>query len=330
MAETSLKYFEQVLGVLTQFGVSKDGCLEAAELEKIPETSRVDADYISDMLSYTADRLNEPLIGIKCALKYPILQYTRPAEILKYCKNIEHAADEYQTYSALFHTLGKSSKVITENQIDRMIWVPNIDLKHIDDYRLHIELIMTNYLTSINWLVWKIPNAVRQLNFIHQPSAPIKHYQELLDCDVKFGQKEYSIWLKDKVKDLTFETTDPIELAKIKANLDKALNALYALESLVDRVELQIRRAIELGAPKKANIAKALNMSERSMVRALAKNGTSYKKVKNRVLRNLADLKIKQGIPLAEIAHSLGYNDQPAFTRAYKRWFGYTPGKGKP
>ena len=66
------------------------------------------------------------------------------------------------------------------------------------------------------------------------------------------------------------------------------------------------------------------------MARDLAKRGTNFTEVKNRVLRDLADVKIKQGISLAEIALSLGYNDQPAFTRAYKRWYGYPPGKDKP
>jgi len=330
MLHTSLKYFKQVLSVVTQFDVSEAECLKAAHLRKIPETGRVNADCVSKILSFTADRLNDPMIAIKCALKYPILQYTQPAEILKLCENIEHAADVYRTYSPLFHTLGKSSNVITENQTDRMIWVPNFNPEHVDDYRLHVELIMTNYMTSINWLVWKIPNAVLQLNIRHDPVAPIEQYQDLLGCDVKFNQSEYALLLKDNVKAVAFETSDPIALSKIQEKLDKAMNALFEQESLVDRIELQIRRAIERELPKKANTAKALDMSERSMVRALAERGTNYKKIKDRVIRDLAVGKINQGLPLAQIAHSLGYNDQSAFTRAYKRWFGYPPGKGKP
>lgn len=330
MAETSLKYFEQVLGVITQFGVSETDCLKAAELRKIPDTSRVNADYVSDVLRYTADCLDEPLIGIKCALKYPILQYTRPAELLKYCKNIVHAAEIYRTYSPLFHTLGRSSNVITDNRTGRIIWIPNFDLKHIDKYHLHVELIMTNYLTSINWLVWKIQNPVCQLNLMHDATAPMEQYQELLDCEVKFGQNEYSIILKDEVENISFEAADSTELAKTTMNLDKAMNALYKRDSLIDRIELHIRRAIEHEVPKKTNTAKALGISERSMARDLAKKGTNFKEVKSRVLQDLADVKIKQGISLAEIALSLGYNDQPAFTRAYKRWHGYPPGKNKP
>jgi len=329
MGETSLKYFKQVLGVITQFDIPEEDCLRAAALIKIPESARVNADYISDMLRYAAERLNDPLIAFKCGLKYPILQYTRPADLLKFCNHIEHAAELYQTYSPLFHTLGRSSNVISENGIDRMIWVPNFDLKDIDKYRPHVELIMTNYMTSIDWLAWKIPNAVYQLNMIHDASAPMKQYQKLLGREIKFGQKEYSIMLKDDVRYTTFETADSIQLAKIKLNLDKAINELYEQDNFVARVELQIRKLVDQEGSKKSVVAEAMDMSERSLSRALANNGSSYREIKNRVLRDLAYIKVNEGLPLVEIAHALGYNDQSAFTRAYKIWFGSTPGKAK-
>ena len=329
MPHTSLKYFTQVLSVITQFDVSQGDCLKAAGLTQIPDSPRVNADYVSQILRFASEQLGDPLIGIKCGLKYPILQYTRPAEILKFCDNIAHAAEVYHAYSPLFHTLGRSLPIVSEGGVDRMIWAPNFDAGHIDKYRLHVDLILTNYLTSINWLSWKIPNAVRQINVRHDPIAAVQDYQDLWGCDVEFGQSEYALILEDNVKHVPFASSDPAELAKIKVNLDKAMNILLQSESLIDRVELQIRLSLEHQASKKADIAKALGLSERSMTRALAEKETTFKDIKNRVIRDLAVAKINQGHPLAEIAHSLGYNDQSAFTRAFKKWFGHPPGKGK-
>ena len=62
------------------------------------------------------------------------------------------------------------------------------------------------------------------------------------------------------------------------------------------------------------------------MARDLKNKGTAFKEIKNNVLQDIAVTKINQGQPLAQIANSLGYNDQAAFTRAYKKWFGYPPG----
>jgi len=188
---------------------------------------------------------------------------------------------------------------------------------------------MTNYLTSINWLAWQIPNAVRQINIKHSPRAPLQHYEEIWGCDVKFDQSEYAVILQDNVKDCPFPNHDPIKLAEMKVKLDMALNKLFEAESLINRIELHIRRAIEHGNHQKPHIAKTLGMSERNLTRALADRGTSFIRVKNNVIQNLAKAKINQGLPLAEIAHSLGYNDQSTFTRAYKKWFGHPPGKDK-
>lgn len=84
---TTLNYFTQILSVVIQFGITEADCLKAAELDVIPETDRVKADISSKVLKFAAERLEDPLIGIKCGIKYPFLQYTRPGEILKICEN---------------------------------------------------------------------------------------------------------------------------------------------------------------------------------------------------------------------------------------------------
>lgn len=325
MADTSLKYFAQILSVISEFNISEEDCLTAAGLSEHPKSDRVQSDILTHILNFASNSLNDPLIGIKCGLKYPILQYTRPAEFLKLCENIKHAANIYHKYCPLFHTVGRPSEVVSEGGRDRMIWISNLGIEQTENYRQFIELIITNFVTSINWLAWKTPNAVQCVNFKHEAIQPIKHYEGLFDCDIKFGQNEYSLILKEGVKDTPFATSDSSELAKLCLKYDLALNELFEEESLLDRIELQIRRSINYDVPNKAAIAKSLGLSERSMARDLKNKGTCFKDIKSRVLRELAVAKINQGLPLIEVAHFLGYNDQAAFTRAYKKWFGSPP-----
>jgi len=329
MVETSVNYFKQVLSVVSEFDISEDASLKAADMSSLPIEGRVKAEKVAKVLDHASKTLNEPMMGIKCALKYPILQYTRPADVLKLCDNISHAAVTHHRYCPIFHTIGRSSGVVSKNGTDRMIWIPNFDQRFSTEFRQLIEFILTNYLTSINWLSWKTPRAVQQLNFKHDPAEPLQKYRDILKCDVKFGQDEYSLVLQPGVKDAPFATSDPAELFKISLKFDAALNALRAEESLIDRVEFQLRSRLKDSIPNRAVVAKALGMSERTMGRELVKNGTSFKEIKTNIIKGLATAKIDQGVPLAEIAHSLGYNDQSAFTRAYKKWFGEPPGKRK-
>jgi len=270
MAYTSLRYFKQVLSGLTQFEISEEDCLNAAGLSKMPESNRVNANILAHLLSFAASHLDDAMIGIKCGLKYPILQYNRPTEFLKFCENIAHAADVYKAYCPIFHTIGTPSGVISENETERILWIPNLDQEPVDDFYHLIELIMTNYLTSINWLAWKTPNAVKQVNIAHEASLPLKAYQDVMNCDVKFGQKEYSLILQDGVKDVPFATANQAEFAKVKIKFDLILNELLEAESLIDHIELQIRRMIEYEAPNKASkasVAEALGLSQQSLGR---------------------------------------------------------------
>lgn len=327
MAETSLKYFMQVLSVISEFDISDEDCLRAAGLTELPKSDRVNSQYLTHIFNFAATTLNDPQIGVKCALKYPLLQYTRPAEFLKLCRNLEQAADLYNHYSALFHTVGTPSGIISENGVDRMVWTPGLAPNLTEDNRQFIEFIMTNLVTSINWLAWKTSNAVQQLNIKHKAALPQNEYENLFECDVKFGQSEYSLILNDDVKDAPFAMSNQAELARVRVKFDIALNELLKDQSLVDRIEFQIRNSIETGVPNKASVAKALGLSERTMARDLKEKGTCFKDIKSRVLKDLAVAKINQGLPLVEVAHALGYNDQSAFTRAYKRWFGISPRK---
>lgn len=329
MADTSLKYFMQVLSVISEFDISHEDCLRAAGLSELPKSDRVDSQYLTQIFNFAATHLNDPQIGIKCALKYPILQYTRPAEFLKLCANLGHAADLYNHYSPLFHTVGTPSGILSDKGIDRMVWIPNLAPHQTKENRQFIEFIMTNLVTSINWLAWKTTNAVEQLNIKHEAVLPPNKYDDIFECDVKFGQSEYSLVLRDGVKNAPFAMSNQAELATVRMKFDLALNELLKDQSLVDQIELQIRNSIENCVPNKASVAKALGMSERTMARDLKEKGTCFKDIKSRVLMDLAVAKINQGLPLVEVAHALGYNDQSAFTRAYKRWFGSSPRKHK-
>ncbi|MEM1110975.1 MAG: helix-turn-helix domain-containing protein [Pseudomonadota bacterium] len=77
---------------------------------------------------------------------------------------------------------------------------------------------------------------------------------------------------------------------------------------------------------KKAEIARLLGVSERSLTRQLACEGTHYNalfaEVQSERARNLlANPKLK----ISEVAYRMGYSDPAAFTRAFTNWQGITP-----
>jgi AraC-like DNA-binding protein len=71
-------------------------------------------------------------------------------------------------------------------------------------------------------------------------------------------------------------------------------------------------------------------MSARSLQRRLREHGCTFATLSDEVRAATARLYLDQpDMALAEIAHLLGFADQPAFTKAFKRWTGSTPSQAR-
>lgn len=77
---------------------------------------------------------------------------------------------------------------------------------------------------------------------------------------------------------------------------------------------------------KKAEIAKLLGVSERSLTRQLASEGTNYNQLFAEVQSERAEnLLGNPKLTISEVAYRMGYSDPAAFTRAFTGWHGITP-----
>lgn len=73
-------------------------------------------------------------------------------------------------------------------------------------------------------------------------------------------------------------------------------------------------------------VAGALNLSERSLRRRLARQGQSFRDIHDRVRTDCA-LELLRGsrMPMTRVAGALGFSDAREFRRAFKRWTGVSP-----
>lgn len=73
-------------------------------------------------------------------------------------------------------------------------------------------------------------------------------------------------------------------------------------------------------------VAAMLGSSERTLRRQLAREGTSFRDVKERVLKSRAQqLLASTAMPVADVAEHLGFADASTFCQAFRRWSGQTP-----
>jgi len=111
-----------------------------------------------------------------------------------------------------------------------------------------------------------------------------------------------------------------------EAQAEAQMATLKRAETCREAVARLVGGLLVGGEPSLVGIARQLAMSERSLRRALAEEGTSFRRVVDQVRRERAETFLAQSdLSLAEIAFALGFSEHAAFTRAFRRWTGRSP-----
>ncbi len=96
---------------------------------------------------------------------------------------------------------------------------------------------------------------------------------------------------------------------------------------LETQVVEEIAKLLSGGVPQLSEIAASLAMGPRTLQRRLSERGKTYQALVNEARRQLAQQLVSGSrYTLSEIAFLTGFSEQSAFTRAFKRWSGKTPG----
>ncbi len=97
---------------------------------------------------------------------------------------------------------------------------------------------------------------------------------------------------------------------------------------IVMQVKRLLTEQLPSGKATQASIARALNISPRSLQRRLHEAGTHYSEVLNDTRRELAIKHIRNArLSMGEITYLLGFAEVSSFSRAFKRWTGKPPGE---
>ena len=95
---------------------------------------------------------------------------------------------------------------------------------------------------------------------------------------------------------------------------------------IVEKVRHAIHQGMSRGVLGEEHIAEPMSISTRHLRRLLGQHGTSYERLLDEVRRDAAlRLLSDPSSSLTRIAYELGFQDPSSFTRAFRRWTGYSP-----
>ncbi len=170
------------------------------------------------------------------------------------------------------------------------------------------------------------PITPKQVSFAYPEPEDLTPYHRFFDCPLVFSSDQFYILLKTTALDQTLLFANP-DLAKEK---DKELRrSIKALKDspLPDQVNHILEKLLPFGEPSIQVVAKELNMSPRTLQRKLRFHDKKFRSLLDGTRRNLAlEYIIDSSINLQDIYYNLGFNDHSNFYRAFRRWYGCSPG----
>lgn len=170
------------------------------------------------------------------------------------------------------------------------------------------------------------PAVIREVTMARPRPDQWQPYEHYFKAPVRWDSQEFCIYF-----DRNYFLRPNMHADAHLAEENKKLAAEYFGRLLGNsRYTHTVRRYINQSLAEKdltlAQIAVALNLSERTLQRQLSLEGSCFRDLVDEVKKEAAQRFLQSThLNVSQVAYALGFNDSGNFTRAFKRWFGYAP-----
>lgn len=266
----------------------------------------------------------DSFIGFRAA------QHIRPSDFgimvhLMMCsRSLDEALSLFLRYRYLL-TNGTHISYLIESGIVELHITNAHDLHH--HSRQAHEYHITCWLNIIRWLTGKAVCPTR----VDVPYAPEGDYSEIqayFGCKFNFNCKDARICFPESLLKTETITANPAILGVLTQSAEQKLTQMptAAFDGTIEAVTALISRDLAFGYPNLERIAIISGMDPRRLQYILSKSETTYKKLVDRVRRDMAVKYLNCGdLTLIDVALMLGYSEQSAFHHAFNRWHGISP-----
>lgn len=306
--------------------LSRRGDLNAlcrlADIEKealLVSNTLIPFDRFIRLLEVAEEELNMPLVALELAQRQNISILGPLSALLIESKTFADVMANIIRYFSLIASGIEVSIQARESVVEMHFAV------HMPE--LHFRPQFQNYLLASAYTIMRLAvskrYALRGVYFSRFESSSTlqQGFTEFFKCPVVFGASELKI------------TADKSILAYpasvINENISRQMSVLInSPKEMIAHVEKVIALSLAGGNLELDSIARSMGYSPRTLRRHLEQEGTSFRSLVDSIRYSQAKQYLANThYSLSDISTLLGYANQSAFTRSYKRWSGETPTK---
>lgn len=172
------------------------------------------------------------------------------------------------------------------------------------------------------------PECVR---FLHGVSGSTSAQRQFFGAPITFRAETFEVVYPLAALRQPSRTGDPGLYKLLLSYAEQKLDEVMRPRCTAERVRELVSQLWQPGhgaVPTRGDVARALSVTPRTLSRWLEAEGKTYVDVLDefRALSAVRSLQ-KPEVSLGQLAERLGFKDQSAFTHAFRRWTGMTPGQ---
>jgi AraC-like DNA-binding protein len=322
------QYLEAQIKTLNSLGFATSKSLDVLEItdsQLADKYARFDVATLIPLYEAAARALSNPSISLETGFQFRVSTFQKTGNIYTVCDNIRQVVEMNRRYQRVAIYAGDVSLIEDKNPprpyLNFEPFYSNLENSH------HItNLIFGAYGSAFRWLNWGTGKGLKHIWLKQAPPESTGVYKEVFDCPVTFSAPYNRLEFFPEHIDLEFPTRNRVKRAQFEAQLDHVLKAASKSDSFLMAAQLILDKLLKEGRVNFSDFSAAIGMSEPKVRKSFKSAETNFRKqLELARIRNFKSL-IAEGNNYAVIAQKLCYNDQAAFSRAFKRWYGVAPG----
>ena len=186
--------------------------------------------------------------------------------------------------------------------------------------KISVEAVFLSLAAMLRWLLGEVSSQARY-EFIWPETEYAERLKEILGGEVAWDAGSNAVVIPRSLLEVRSPLADSVLHDAAVHRLEQARRTSQAATGVKGRAEHLLANS-ESGRVASADAARALGLSQRTLVRRLAQSGATYRDLVDAELKTRAQRWLDAGVlSRGEISERLGFADATSFSRACRRWF---------
>ncbi len=182
-----------------------------------------------------------------------------------------------------------------------------------------IDTILAGFFLLCEWIQGERIVPI-EVSFCHRAPEDAQPYRDIFGCPIHFGAATNNILFRAADLERPVPSANE-ELAMMLDEMTSKYIALRFARRFSRKVRDVLASRLPHGEPSKTETARLLGMTERTLLRRLHDENTTFQEVLDRLREELAfEYLRREDLTIEKIAELLAFSSSSAFSRAFMRW----------